>query len=441
MISLLKFILGYLFSVWWLILPLLVWFIVKEKHLITVRYAYRGRLKWIFIEIKVPPYVKKSPKAMEEIFNALHGIFRRGDPWSRFMMGFTPPFYVFEIVGHNGKLRFIIRCLEQYKDFVASRIYSQYPEALIEEIEDPLKDLPWKIPNPTFDVIGCEFVFTKLEDDKKTPKDYYPIKTYEVWEKLPEEQRIDPISILSEGATYLSNKEWLIIQIMAMPVPGNDKEFGREWVTRGKKEVNKLMGRKEKKEPSPFDYIIEFVKNLFLAAAGQQIEWKVGKEEEKKEAEKDLMKLTPGEREIIEGIERKISKPGYWCVVRFCYVASKDVFSANRDKNVGLVMGTFRVFERQDMNGLVRDTKTIPSIDRPLTYFKSLYDEKIFYRKRLIWAYTKGRWNTDYDENRLVLNTEELASLFHVPIEVVPQYGLEVTPTRYIPPSPEVPEI
>ncbi|MFZ8848043.1 MAG: hypothetical protein ACO2O4_02265, partial [Minisyncoccia bacterium] len=95
MISLLKFILGYLFSVWWLILPLLVWFIVKEKHLVTVRYAYRGKLRWIFLEIKIPPYVKKSPKAMEEIFYALHGIFRRGDPWARFMMGFTPPFYVF----------------------------------------------------------------------------------------------------------------------------------------------------------------------------------------------------------------------------------------------------------------------------------------------------------------------------------------------------------
>ncbi|MFH7882698.1 MAG: hypothetical protein QW140_03200, partial [Candidatus Aenigmatarchaeota archaeon] len=60
---------------------------------------------------------------------------------------------------------------------------------------------------------------------------------------------------------------------------------------------------------------------------------------------------------------------------------------------------------------------------------------------RIIWAYLKGRWNTDYDENRIILNTEELASIFHIPIEVVPPYGLEITPTRYIPPSPEIPSV
>lgn len=439
MVDFLKFTFGFIFSIWWILLPLLVWFIVKEKHLTTIRYRYRGGLKWVFLEIKVPPYVKKSPRSMEEIFYSLHAIFRRGDPWARFMVGFTPPFYVFEMHAHNGKLRFIIRCLEGLKDFVASRIYAQYPEASVEEVEDPLKDLPWKIPNPTFDTFGCEFVFTKTEDDKKTPKDYYPIKTYEVWERLPEEQRIDPIALISEGATYLSDKEWIVIQIMAMPVPPNDKEFGREWVTRGKKEVNKLMGRKETKEPTPLDYILEFIKNLLLVWF-KPIEWKVGKEETSKE-EVNLMRLTPGEREIIEAIERKISKPGYWCVIRFCYVATKDVFGKKIDRNVGLVMGAFKIFERQDLNGIIRDTKTVTSIDRPLTYFKSLYNEKIFYRKRMIWAYTKGRWNTDFSENRIILNTEELASLFHVPIEVVPTYGLEITPTRYIPPSTEVPSI
>ncbi len=440
MINFFKFIIGFILSIWWILLPFLVWFVVKEKHLTTVRYRYRGGLKWVFLELKVPPYVKKSPKAMEEIFYSLHAVFRKGDPWARYMQGFTPPFYVFEMHMHNGKLRFIIRCLDSLKDFVASRIYSQYPEASVEEVEDPLKDLPWKIPNPTFDVFGCEFVFTKTEDDKQTPKDYYPIKTYEVWEKLPEEQRIDPIGLLSEGATYLSDKEWIVIQIMAMPVPPNDKEFGREWGARGKKEVNKLMGRKEKVEPRPLDYILEFIKNLFLVWF-QPIEWKVGKEEKTEAQSLDLMKLTPGEREIIEAIEKKISKPGYWCVIRFCYVATKDIFSQKRDRNIGLVMGAFKIFERQDLNGILRDVKTVTTIDRPVTFYKSLYDEKIFFRKRIIWAYLKGRWNTDYDENRIILNTEELASIFHIPIEVVPPYGLEITPTRYIPPSPEIPSV
>jgi len=435
-----KFTLGFLFISWWLILPLILWYIIKEKHLITKRIVYRGGIKWVFLEIKIPEMVKKTPSAMEEIFYSLHAIYRGGDPFSKFILGFTPPFYVFELIGHNGKLRFIVRCHERLKDFVASRIYSQYPSAVIEEVEDPLKNLPWKIPNSTFDVFGTEYTFTRKEDDQTTPKNYYPIKTYKVWENLKDEEKIDPISVLSEGVSYLTDQEWIVLQIMAMPVLGTDKEFGVEWQKRGEKEVKKLMGHKEATEPQPFDYLLEFIKNLFLAMIGQKIEWKVGKSEEKTE-KPSIFQLSPGEREVIESIEKKISKPGYWCTLRFSYVAKKDVFSKNIDKNVALVMGTLKVFDNPSGNGIVRDTKTITSIDRPLSGKILYYNEKIFFRKRFIWLYTKGRFPTDFSSNRIILNTEELASIFHIPQDIVPYYGLEKISSRYIPPEPEIPQI
>ncbi len=440
MIEFLKFTIGFLFFSWWLILPLVLWFIIKEKHIITKRIAYRGGLSWVILEIKIPEYVKKTPAAMEEIFYSLHAIYRGGDPYSKYILGFTPPFYIFELIGHNGKLRFLIRCQERLKDFVTSRIYSQYPAALIEEVEDPLQDLPWKIPNPTFNVFGTEYTFTRKEDDGMTPKNYYPIKTYKVWENLKDEEKIDPISVISEGVSYLTDKEWIVLQIMAMPVLGNDKEFGVEWQKRGEKEVSKLMGRKEKVEPGPFAYIAEFIKNIFLAMLGQQIEWKVGKEEQKAE-DVSIMKLSPGEREAIESIEKKISKPGYWCTIRFSYVAKKDIFAKNLEKNVALVMGTLKVFDNPSGNGILRDTKTITTIDKPISGKILFYDEKIFFRKRFIWLYTKGRFPTDFSSNRIILNTEELASIFHVPQEVVPAYGIEKIPVRYVPPGSEVPEI
>jgi len=433
MIDFLRFVLGYIFSIWWFLLVVLLWFIVKEKHLITVRFRYKGTLKYSYLEIKIPRYVKRSAKAMEEIFYSLHSIYRKSDPYNRYIKGFTPPTYSFEMVLHNGQLRFFIRCYQEYKDFVIGRIYSQYPEAVVEEVEDPLKILPAKIPNPTFDVWGTEFVFTK--------EAFYPIRTYEVWEKLPEEQRIDPISLLSEGASFLSDKEWIVIQLYAMPVLGFDEEFGDAWAVKGKKKIDELMKRVKPEEPGPLDYILEFIKNLFLALLFQPIEWKVGKEEKKPEEEMTIMKLTPGEREIIEGIERKISKPGYWTNVRFCYVATKDLFKQNLSKNTSLVMGIFKVFERQDMNSIIRDTKTVTSLDRPISFFVSLYDEKIFYRKRYVWAYLKGRWGSDFKENFLILNTEEMASLFHIPMEFVPAPGIERIPTRPISPPPEVPTI
>lgn len=432
MINFLKFIFGYIFSIWWFLLIVLLWFIVKEKHLITMRYKFKESLRYVYLEIKIPKHVTRSPKAMEEIFYSLHSIYRKSDPWNRYMKGFLPPTYSFEMMLHNGQLRFFIRCYKEYKDFVIGRIYSQYPEAIVEEVSDPFKELPWKIPNPTFDVWGTEFVFLKPV--------FYPIKTYEVWEKLPEDQRIDPISLLSEGASFITNKEWIFIQLYSMPVLGVDKEFGDEWAKKGKEEVNKLMGRVKPEEPGPLEYIGEFVKNLFLALLLQKIEWKVGEKSTSSE-EPSIMKLTPGEREIIEGIERKISKPGYWTNIRFCYVATKDIFKENQAKNVSLVMGIFKIFERQDMNGIIRDIKTVTALDRPLHFFVSLYDEKIFYRKRYVWAYLKGRWSSDFKENRLILNTEEMASIFHIPMEFVPAPGIERIPTRPISPPPEVPEL
>ena len=109
------------------------------------------------MEIHIPPNVTRTPKAMEEVFNALHGVHRKGNKYMRYVGGFIPPYYVFELIGNNGKLRFVIRCLKEHKELVKTRIYSQYPEAKVEEIEDPLKDLPEKVPESTGIAGGYKF--------------------------------------------------------------------------------------------------------------------------------------------------------------------------------------------------------------------------------------------------------------------------------------------
>ncbi|MEM5782576.1 MAG: hypothetical protein QXD43_05290, partial [Candidatus Aenigmatarchaeota archaeon] len=65
MINFLKFIFGYIFSIWWNLLIVLLWFIVKEKHLITMRYKFKESLRYVYLEIKIPKHVTRSPKAME----------------------------------------------------------------------------------------------------------------------------------------------------------------------------------------------------------------------------------------------------------------------------------------------------------------------------------------------------------------------------------------
>jgi hypothetical protein len=424
LLGFLGFLFGAIFSIWWLILPVLLFLMTWEKHLITARFNFLSGLNWVFLEIHIPPRVTRSPKAMEEVFNALHGVYRRGSWYARFVKGYIPAYYVFELIGNNGKLRFFIRCLNVHKELVKSRVYSQYPEAKVEETENPLKNLPEKVPEPTYDIFGTDL---KLAKDSA-----YPLRTYEVWEKLPEEHRIDPISALSEGASQLGEDEWIVFQIFAMPVAGTSKDWGDEWVTKGKKIVDDLLGRKKETERGPFEIIAEFVVNLLLAPF-REIKWKESTKEEEKWP--SVMKLTPGERNTLEAIEKKISKHGFWGGARFAYIARKDTFQKNMPKNSGLLFGFIKIFGSEDVNSLERIRESITTIDYP-SYF---WAERIFFRKRFLYTYVHGRWRTDF--GFYVLNPEELASLFHIPVEFVPAPGIERRVVVEKPPSPEVPVV
>ena len=48
--------------------------------------------------------------------------------------------------------------------------------------------------------------------------------------------------------------------------------------------------------------------------------------EKEKEVIPPEMKLTPGEREIITGVEQKMAKRGFRTNIRFIYLGKKDVF-------------------------------------------------------------------------------------------------------------------
>ena len=155
------FFFSFIFSFWWaIVIPILV-VVVWDKHLVTKRIAHRVGLKWVFLELQIPAEVPRTPKAMEEVLNSMHGTFRKGNWWRRYILGFIPPYYVFELVLHDGLLKFYIRCEKAFVDLVKSRIYTQYPDSKVVEVENPLKDLPEKAPDPTFDVFGTEFKLAK----------------------------------------------------------------------------------------------------------------------------------------------------------------------------------------------------------------------------------------------------------------------------------------
>ena len=437
MIDPIIFVLRFLFDFWWLLLPFLFFQILWEKFKNYRRALYAKKMSWSFLEIKFPPGTTRSPRAMEEVFNSLHAI--SPDPetdltWINLnIKGFIPRSYVFMIIAHDGKLRFFIRHPSELKEFIKTRFYSQYPEIQFKEIDDPFDFLPPNIPNSLFD---CEIFDARLNKE-----DAYPIKTFTVLEYLPKGQQIDPLTTFSEGAWQISNKEWLIFQIFLLPTTPDNEEYGKKWIERGQKVVNKLIGKKEEEEKeNVLEDIKEFTVNLLLAIFRQPV-WKT--KEEKAKEEFNIQKLTPGERRIVELIQQKLGKLGFWCNLRISYIATKDIFESKRLEAKSLINSILKNFSTEDLNGFSLYPLTISKPDVISSrIFQIKRREYISFKKcrppTLPLKFQKKLKSKKLDKG-FILNSEELATLFHPPMEFVPPSGIERVPVRELPPSPEIP--
>jgi len=323
---------------WWLLPPFLLW-----KQAIYFWLWWRNELwdkkqKSIILEVRIPRDNPKPIRAMEAVFTGFWQIYTEPNWIEKWWDGQDLLSYSFDIVSVDGTPHFYIRCPQQFKIIVETHIYSQFPEAEIFEVEDYVKKVPQDIPNKEWDIWGTDY--------KLTNKNCYPIKTYRDFEteREKEEQRVDPMTSLLEGLGSIKKGEQLWVQIRAKPIM---KEI--PWVKEGKDEVNALVYRK--KPPKPTSILQDVITVLISGSPSK-------KEEKREEAIPPEMKLTPGEKEIVAGIEKKISKHGYQVGIRYLYLAKRDVMVRS---NLRLPMSYFTNFGT-NTNAPVPNGKTITKI-------------------------------------------------------------------------------
>lgn len=393
---------------WWFVLPLGLAFIFWDFWRYHVYVGYVRSQKWVVLEIKVPADIEKTPKAMEQVFASFYQVYSHGlKVMEKYWQGkLVEDFISCEIVGHAGGVHFYIRAPVQYRNIVESSVYSQYPGAEIQEAEDYLGLWPKTLPNQVYDIAGTDYELIK--------DSVYPIRTYEYFETNQEETRLDPISAITEVMSNLKEEESLWLQIFVRPV-------GPDWKKKGQEVINQLALRKKPAASSAFpEKVFHFFKNLLIAL----IEHPVWPEEEKKREDKtpSLMMLTPGERDVLEAVENKVSKIGFETNIRFLYIDRKDRFSP---LNVAATMSTFNQYNDTSMNGFKPKIKTLtmtPAGFSPLigffaTNIKAIKRRIVWFRKRMLWDFYKRlRWSSG---KRGVLNIEELATLYHFPSIVV----------------------
>ncbi len=377
---------------WWIFLPVILLLVFWEFWKVYVRLSYLRSIKWVLLRVKTPKDILKTPKAMEQIFSAIHGSYSFNiNRFDKYWKGKVEDWHSFELVGDASGVYFLIRINSVFRNLLESAVYSQYPEAEIEAVDDYVDALPSVLPNSNFNLFGTEFILEK--------EDPYPIRTYPYFEAIAEEEKLDSIATITEAMSRLKEGERVWIQLLIRPV-------GNNWKKKAEELRDKLAGRKTAK-PAGFSekllvFIIKFIEAPFRAP-----EWP----EEKKPEKAALSSLTKGEQEVLKAIEEKSSKLGFEGGIRFVYIDNTESFS--RD-NIAAVMGTFRQFNTLNLNGIRPNIDTM-TITRG--FFRAiLKGRRVYYKKRKIYdAYGLRQFPKKFS----IFNIEELATLYHFPSTVV----------------------
>jgi len=398
-------------SFWWVFILVFLLFIFFDIRRVYKNQKKKREIEWSLLRIIPPKEVKKSPKAMEQLFVSVDEI---SDGWASF-----------EIVGRAGKTNFYIRIPKDYRNLIESAIYAQYPDAeinLVPDEEDYVSQFSSStLPNEVYDIWGTELILGR--------EDGYPIRTYLNFQesgRQDEEQIIDPIASITEIMSRLERSEAIWLQILVKPADN------KKWIKEAEELIKKLMGGEEKKEGTIiFDWINpwvhavgEFIENLMWAIFRHPMWGEEGEQKKKEEGKKDL---TPGKRKIIDAIEEKISKVGFHTVIRFVYVDRRDMFTKS---NIAGVMGAIRQFNTNHLNFFTENKKAKTKTGG---LFK---DKRLESRKKWIFSNYTVR---DFPKKSSILNTEELATIYHFPTTGVKSPFLRRVLSKRGGPPPDLP--
>lgn len=281
----------------------------------------------------------------------------------------------FEIVAAEGLIKYYAVVPAVIVETVKQAVISAYPSARLEEIEP---DSIFSEDVTTDQVAGGEMSLKKSF--------VYPISTYE------DSQRDASLGILNAMSVTKAG-EGIAVQILLRPTDGEWKEKSAEFV-RNIKNGKKVAEAGKKAIGETVLLIKDFV----------QAFWRPPDEHEKYERDQ----LSNLQQEEIAAIENKTKYPGFETLIRI--VAS----SKSKDRSeamLGGVVAAFAQFESQNFNGfrydMLKDTKRL-TVD----YIFRLFPQ---------------------GTNSTILNSVELASLFHLPAQnAIPTSQVERQATKQV---------
>lgn len=264
--------------------------------------------------------------------------------------------FTFEIVFHQNKISFYVSAPSALRAFVEQEIHAQYPHAEIDAVSD------YNVFSPTGVVMGSSIKLRRPSG--------FPIKTYR---KLDS----DPLNSLTNALSKLQEDEGAAIQFVVRSAP-------KTWRSEGLRIAHAMQQGKKLSDVSHggAGALKGFGKELRATAFGS------GSSGGKKE---EGYRLSPLEEEMVKGLEEKASKAGLEVNAR-AVVSSKTPQSAQRALND--ILGAFGQYSIYEYGN---------------SFMKSMPKVRTALVKHFIYRHFDDHFS-------MVLNAEEMASLFHLPI-------------------------
>jgi hypothetical protein len=372
---------------------------------------YTKTLKYVYLEVRIDELNEKSPLAMEQVFAALHAI-NSGFSWGEKFAGKIVPATTCEMVSLGGRVSYIFKIVDRYRNLLESAIFAQYPKAEIYEVEDYLANLP-RFYNP--ETAEYNFWGTQMNKRLDGTTSCYPIRTYPGFEHPEQKTFVDSLSAVIEAMSNIQPYELMATHIVFKPV-------AEDWKKSAEKILMKLRGNPAKHKKTLLDSMMEGLLGgmgaviqglLDIVLANPPAEAKPKKEKE--EPPSLIQHLSEGQKGVISAIEHQLSKISYEVKIRLFYLAPKDRF--NKGLHVPEIIGAYRNFDDPSLNGLKPDLKKTWT-DVSFRFFESiekpLRDRQKLTRMRKFLIAVKDRDHYK-GSGKTYLNTEELATLFHFP--------------------------
>jgi hypothetical protein len=381
-----------LFAVGWIPIAGVLFWGLTQLWLDARQGLYASKLRWQLLAINVPQDAVQTPKGMENFFTNLAGS-KSSITWKeKWLYGKFQVWFSFEIVSNGGQIQYYIRLVEKYRDVVEAALYAQYPEAQITEVEDYTDIIPDDYPNDDIDVWGSEMIAKKPS--------FFPMRTWTEFEHMGEkDQRFkDPLLPMLEGMGKMLPGENYWLQMLIMQPDDQD------WTKKGQKWIFDKYGKEEKKKDASWLHSLAWIPEEIMKQIGGM--FAPAGDEKKQQFDWAAFKITPQEKGQIDAVERKISKLGWYAKIRFVYSAKTELY--RKGTIASMSKGIFHQYGHLSWNKFGIHGDSTPKDD----YFWQTW--QIEKKKTILVNKYKNRsfgpGSTPY-----ILNTEELATIFHFP--------------------------